>query len=107
MTYLATGGATAKIDGDKIIVSIPTGNTVLEIAMTYGEAQRLGQFTVITATDAIQAANRAEPTTAQIIAFPSVLPSLAARERAVERLERISRVAKIVARGYSHTGEAS
>ena len=83
MIFLATGTPTAKIEGDQIAVTIPSGKDSIIIALTYGQARHFAETTIRTVNAAIAAANREAAPTAELIALPKCLPSLARRERKV------------------------
>jgi len=64
MIALSTGKANVESQGDRIIVSIPSGSDRVEIAMTINEALHLGHMAVLVAKRAVdQNTGRAEPET--------------------------------------------
>jgi hypothetical protein len=57
MIALCTGQPSVRHDGDRIIATIPSGNSEIEIALNYGQATRLGETIVRAARAAIYADN--------------------------------------------------
>jgi hypothetical protein len=55
--HLATGAPQVRQDGDRIIATIPSGNSEVEIALNYGQATRLGELMVREVRKAINADN--------------------------------------------------
>lgn len=65
--HLATGTPHVRQDGDRIIATIPSGNSEIEIALNYGQATRLGETMVRCVRAAIYSDN--ETASAEIVAL--------------------------------------
>lgn len=68
--YLATDQADAKADGNKVILTIPSGETSLQVSLDIHQATMLAQRTMREVRDFLsETARRPLPACAQIIAF--------------------------------------
>lgn len=63
--HLATGHATAKNDGEFVIVSIPSGDSFIEIAMSRNNAIAMAQFTQRAAMEEVEKSRQE----AEVVAF--------------------------------------
>lgn len=59
MIALCTGQPAAKQDGERIIVTVPSGRGWVEIAFTFAEARNLGAMLLHVAANAVVKSNRA------------------------------------------------
>ncbi|RIV83374.1 hypothetical protein [Aurantiacibacter zhengii] len=92
MHILATDEPFANQDGDRITITIPSGNDEVTISLDIHQAMKLARWTQRKCTTIIEEANsRAVPACAQIIAFPKALPSLAARETKIANILRAAK----------------
>ena len=55
--HLATGNPTAEFDGEHVVISVPSGNATVEIAITPAHGQRLARD-ILNASDAAFEARR-------------------------------------------------
>lgn len=56
--YLATDVPSAKFDGQRIVLTVPSGNDSPQIAMTLHEAMKMGHSLIRAASSAVTEANR-------------------------------------------------
>lgn len=68
--FLATDAPHAKFDGRHIVLTVPSGNTNEQIAMTPHEALSMGHSLLLVASEVLRVANRDTEQIAEIVALP-------------------------------------
>lgn len=70
MIALATGSPNAEIDGDRILVSFPSGKDTVQASLSLNQALHLFQCTKVVAIDALDH-GFAAPAKGDLAAFPT------------------------------------
>ncbi|MBU1254032.1 MAG: hypothetical protein KKE69_06510 [Alphaproteobacteria bacterium] len=65
--HLATGAPHVRQDGERIVATIPSGNSEIEIALNYGQATRLAETMIRLVRQAIYEDN--QTASAEIVPF--------------------------------------
>jgi len=94
--HIVTDRGVAKFDGEHVTMLLPSGSETLEIRLTTHQTQALACMLALVAKEAFDEQDRRNrTTTAEIIAFPQQVPSLARRERNLANRERALRVDRL------------